>query len=153
MKKISIVFSLILFSLVTLSAQSPIKWRNKVKMVNETEGVLTMKAIIEPGWHLYGTNLPSGGPKATKFDLSSSEGIKFIGEITSSSAPKNVHDNVFNLDLNWWESSVTFTRKFKLTGKGTPKIVGSIFFMGCNDQTCLPPTTQKLNIVVTPYKK
>ena len=153
MKKTALILSLILFSVIALSAQSPIKWRCKVKMISETEGVVTMKAIIEQGWHLYGTNLPSGGPKSTKFDLTSSTGIKFIGDIAPSVAPKKVHDNVFDLDLNWWENTVSFTQKFKLTGKGTPKVSGTISYMGCNDQTCLPPSTQNINIIVSPSKK
>ena len=153
MKKTAIILSFILFSIISLSAQSAIKWRCKVKMTNETEGVVTMKAIMEPGWHLYGTNLPVGGPKSTKFDLSSSTGVSFVGDITPSIAPKKVHDNVFGLDLTWWENVVTFTQKFKLSGKGTPKIIGAISYMGCNDQTCLPPSTQKINILVSPLKK
>lgn len=153
MKKTAIFLSFILFSVISLSAQSAIKWRCKVKMTNETEGVVTMKAIMEPGWHLYGTNLPAGGPKSTKFDLSSSTGVNFVGDITPSIAPMKVHDNVFGLDLTWWENVVTFTQKFKISGKGTPKIIGAISYMGCNDQTCLPPSTQKINILVSPFKK
>ena len=112
-----------------------------------------MKAIIENGWHLYGTNIPSGGPKATKFDLSQSIGVKFIGGTGPSVAPKNVYDNTFGLNLNWWDKTVIFTQKFRLTGKPNAKIIGSISYMGCNDQTCLPPSTQSINIVVPKFTK
>lgn len=136
-----------------MSAQKPIKWRTSVKMTSKTEGVVTMKAIIENGWHLYGTNIPSGGPKATKFDLSQSIGVKFIGGTVPSVTPKNVYDNTFGLNLNWWDKTVIFTQKFKLTGKPNAKIIGSISYMGCNDQTCLPPSSQSINIVVPKYTK
>ena len=63
---------------------SPIEWRVSVKMTSEKEGTLIMKAIIEPGWHLYGMELPDGGPKPTVFDLSGSQGIQYEGNITPS---------------------------------------------------------------------
>ncbi len=153
MKKISLILVVLLSSIVSMSAQKPIKWRSNIKMTSETEGVVTIKAIIEPGWHLYGTQIPSGGPKATKIDLSSSEGVKFVGDVTPSIAPKKVHDKTFDLNLNWWDQNVTFTQKFKLSSKKGAKIVGVISFMGCNDQTCLPPSTQSINIVVPSFKK
>lgn len=153
MKKISLILAFVLFTLLSVSAQKPIKWRSSIKMTSQTEGIITMKAVIEKGWHLYGTNIPSGGPKATKFDLSQSVGVKLVGNVTPSFAPKNVLDNTFGIKLNWWDQTVTFTQKFKLTGKPNAKIIGSISFMGCNDETCLPPSTQSINILVPKYTK
>lgn len=153
MKKIIVILSIIVLSTIMVSAQKPIKWRTSAKMINETEGVITMKAIIEPGWHLYGTNIPTGGPKATKFDLTNSVGIKLMGEVEPSVKPIKVHDQVFDLTLNWWDKTTTFTQKFTINTKENVKIVGTIQYMGCNDQTCLPPSTQKINIVVPAYKK
>ena len=153
MKKISLVFALIFFASIAMYAQKPIKWRTSVKMINTTEGVITMKAIIQQGWHLYGTSIPSGGPKATSFNFSSSVRIKLVGEVTPSYMPKNVFDKSFNINLNWWDKTVTFTQKFKLTNKANAKVVGAITYMGCNDQTCLPPSTQSINIAVPKYNK
>ena len=91
--------------------------------------------------------------KATKFDFSSSTGIKLIGGVVPSIKPKNVYDNTFGINLNWWDKTVTFTQKFKLTNKSSAKVVGTISYMGCNDQTCLPPSTQSINIVVPKFTK
>lgn len=152
MKKILIILSLIVFSVMSLSAQKPIKWRSSVKMTSQSEGIITIKAIIGDGWHLYGTDLPNGGPKATTFDFSSSEGVVMVGSVTPSSKPKEVHDKVFDLNLNWWENDVIFTQNFKLTGEKNAKIMGRILYMGCNDETCLPPSAQSINIKVPPFK-
>lgn len=153
MKKIVIIVVFLFSVVVSLSAQKPIKWRSSAKMISQTEGELIIKSKIEPGWHLYGTQIPSGGPKATKFDFSQSIGVEFVGPITPSVAPKYVHDKTFDIKLNWWDKDVVFIQKFKLTAKTSAKIVGSISYMGCNDQTCLPPSSQTINIVVPLYKK
>lgn len=153
MKRIIIIVVFLLNFVVLISAQKPIKWRSSAKMISQTEGELIIKAKIEPGWHLYGTQIPSGGPKATKFDFSKSIGVAFVGSITPSIAPEFVHDKTFDMKLNWWDKNVVFIQKFKLTAKTGAKIVGSISYMGCNNQTCLPPSSQAINIVVPQYLK
>ena len=56
MKRI-FIFLTVLITAVFLnvaSAQAPkhVTWRLTVKMTSATEGVMTLKAVIEPGWHL-----------------------------------------------------------------------------------------------------
>lgn len=153
MRKISLLLAIVVAATFGAIAQNPIKWRTSVTMTSETEGVVTMKAILQNGWHLYGTELPAGGPKATKFDLSASTGVTFIGTPVPSIKPVEKHDDMFNLTLNWWDKNVTFTQKFKVTDTSTAKIIGVINYMGCNDETCAPPKKQKISIVVPPYKK
>lgn len=145
------LFAVIFFvmSATTASAQNVIKWRATAKMTTQTEGMLTVKAIVSPGWHLYGTNLPEGGPKPTVFDFKGSKGIRFIGDFKPSVSPKKVHDELFGLDLTWWDATVSFTRKFKLTGaKDDAVISGQITYMACNDENCMPPRTETFKISV-----
>ena len=47
----------------TAMAQDAIRWRTTVKMTSDTEGVLTVRALVADGWHLYGTKLPKGSCK------------------------------------------------------------------------------------------
>jgi thiol:disulfide interchange protein DsbD len=130
---------------------TPIKWHVSARMTSATEGVVRLKAVINQGWHLYGTEMPKGGPKATTIDFTDT-GVKFKGTLTPSVKPVAKHDTQFDIDVTWWEGSVTFTRKFKNTGKAS-KISGSITYMGCNDQTCLPPKTEQFSVAITPYKE
>lgn len=134
----------ICLSVTAQNSASPASWRMSVKMTSETEGVATIKAIITPGWHLYGTTLPKGGPKPTTFNFAGSKGVEFISDLTVSQAPKKVHDAIFNLDLNWWDTDVTFRRKFRVTNPADAQISATVNYMGCNDETCAPPTTKTL---------
>lgn len=145
--KYAVVLSFLLFA-ISLSAQgpqSPFVWRANVKMLNQTEGELIMKVDIAQGWHLYGTNLPKNGPKPTRFDLSKSTGVKFVGSPKPSVNPVEKFDSMFNLKLNYWTGRVVFRQRFKVTGKQNPKIVGTINYMGCNDETCSAPATFNFN--------
>ena len=47
---------------------------------------------------------------------------------------------MFGANVSFYEHSVTFTQKLKITGK-TYKIEGYLEYGACNDQSCLPPTS------------
>ncbi len=96
----------------------PVKWRISVKMTSKTEGVVTIRAIVGQGWHLYGLDIPKGGPKPTSFNFSKSEGIELAGGIAPSVKPEARQDAAFGMELSQWSSNVNFTQHFRLKGNG-----------------------------------
>lgn len=138
----------------TLAAQSPVKWRVTARLTSETSGVATVKAIVAPGWHLYYTELPAGGPKPTSIDLSASTGVKFNGKLTPSIKPVEKIDKNFGVKLKYWEESVVFTVPFTLDGAREKARVGvSVSYMACDDNTCTPPKKVEVSSAVLPIKK
>ncbi len=115
-----------------------------VKLTSATEGVVTLRALVGDGWHLYSTSLPDGGPKPTKLSFEGSKGVKFTENVKVDHAPAEVNDAMFGMKLSWWAENVTFTRKFKLVNRDGAKVAVSVSFMGCNDASCLPPKTVNL---------
>lgn len=155
MKKYLFIFLTILcITSLGASAQSknPVRWRTTVKMTSANEGVVTIKALVGEGWHLYGTSLPKGGPKATVFDFSASTGVKFIGDLTPSTKPVTALDKMFNLKLSYWASNVSFTRKFRVIDAAKASIAGKITYMACNGSTCMPPKTESVKVAVPANK-
>lgn len=148
MKRIlfSIFISIFFAGIMSAQAPKPITWSMSVKMTDKNHGTVTLKATIEKGWHLYGMTLPSAdGPRPTTINLDSSVGVKWTGDLKPSVAPIEKQDAIFGETLNWWADEVTFTRPFKLVKAEGAKIDASISFMGCNDATCLPPSTINLS--------
>lgn len=128
---------------------NPVSWNATVKMTSKTEGVLTVTATIEDKWHLYALKLPSdAGPRPTQFKFDGTTGVTFVNEVTPVQKPITKHDEMFDADLSFWNKTVTFTRKFKLTGKkADAKIEGVVSYMACNDVNCMPP--KKFNFSLT----
>lgn len=116
-----------------------------VKMTSDTEGVLTITIAPSSGWHIYGRDIPKGGPKPLKFDFSDSEGVTFVGAPTESASPERHHDSSFDMDLTYWSRPVTFTQKFKVAGSNSSTIKGFVQYQGCNDETCAPPKKFKFS--------
>lgn len=126
-------------------ASKPVTWTINARMTDATSGVITLTAVPAEGWHLYGTELPDGGPQATKIDLSKSTGITLEGPLKPSVKPVTVTDKMFDMTLNWWEKPVTFTVAFKLKpGVKTARIKAEVNFMACDNNTCAPPVTETL---------
>ena len=145
--KYAVILSLLFFgfNLSAQGLQNPFSWRANVKMLNQTEGELIIKAVIAHGWHLYGTDLPKNGPKPTRIDMSKSTGVKFVGKLAQSEKPTVKFDKMFNLKLNYWTGQVVFRQRFKVTDKHNARIIGSVNYMGCNDETCSAPATYNFN--------
>ena len=130
-----------------------VKWRTSVKMTSPTEGVVSIKAIVADGWHIYGTDLPKGGPKATAFDFSTSTGVKFVGDFKPSVKPETKLDKLFDLKLSYWHGTVVFSRRFKVVNPKNACISGKITYMACNGTSCMPPKTESVKVTVPPFKK
>ena len=157
MKKYILLFVLLLsLGICTASAQSTpaVKWRSFVKMTSPTEGVLTIKAIIADGYHIYGTKAnANSGPRPTSFDFKASTGIRFIGDFKPSVKAATVFDKAFNTKLEMWSGTVTFTRKFRVTDAKNAIMTGQISYMACNGASCMPPKKESVRLTVPPFKK
>lgn len=153
MKSLKAIFVFILLAIVLPAvAQQPVRWRSFVKVEADGTGVLTIRELVTQGWHLYALELPAGGPKPTKFDFAESSGLKFTGKLTPKRTPLTVKDELFGMELQWWDSNIEFTVPFKLEAdNATYKC--KINYMACDGNSCLPPATQTLTGKITKAEK
>lgn len=141
---------LLIFTLLAIGAScafaqifDPVKWKSAIKMTDATNGVVTFTATVDAGWHVYGTQLPAGGPEPTSVHWNN-QGVKLVGGLTPSKAAHKQHDETFDMDLSWWTGSVTLSQKFTVTAKEY-KIEGSIRYMACDDENCTPPKSESFS--------
>lgn len=151
MKKALLLLMAIAAMAIASSAQSPVRWRASVNMTSPDEGEIVVKALIDDGWHLYGFDMPDGGPKPTRFDFSASTGIELNGEIRPSEKPIVRMDPLFGKNLSWWDRNVNFTQRFSVIDKENGVIRISITFMSCNGGTCTPPRTETISAPIPQY--
>ena len=130
----------LLLSALSLSAQiyDPIKWSFEHNKLSDSAGEIVLKATIDEGWHLYGTQLPEDGPIATSFVFEQLQDIALDGELVVPDGLVRQYDPNFAMELNWYEKEAVFVQKVKYTGEA-PALSGYVNFMACNDETCLPP--------------
>ncbi len=113
--------------------------------VTGSEATVTFKASIEPGWHLYSTNLPAGGPTSAEVVFEILEGAELQGSLVAGKGEIEKNDPIFEMKVRYYENEATFTQKVKLLG-GEYRLQGYLRYGACNDETCLPPTTYEFDI-------
>ena len=154
-RNFKLIFALLtlLFGSVAAFAEivSPVKWQQSIKLTTDTDGEIIFIASMDPTWHIYGLQLPEGGPRPTVIDLSHVSGAELVGEISAVPEATKEFDKTFNLDLSWWDGSVTFTQKFKLLpdSKGAA-FRGSISYQACSleDGSCIAPSKETIDLSV-----
>ena len=138
-----ILFTL-LFSLTAMAQQNPVHFSVQQKQVSPTEVEVVFTAKIDQGWHVYSTNLPADGPTSASLHVDKAEGVTPVGKLTTRGKELNVYDKTFEMKLRYFENSVGFVQRYKITSK-TYSIKGYLEYGACNDEMCLPPTQVDFN--------
>lgn len=155
----AVFFALLLLSVLQAAAQfglggghgqilDPIAWKATVTDNAVASATIKITAVIDDGWHLYSLDLPEDGPNATTIDFDLPQGVTLDGRLVPSKKPTEKYDEMFALNLSWWEHSVTFTQKIRIADEKTHTVGISVSFQGCDDQTCIAPKTQQLEVEV-----
>ena len=137
------LFTLV-FSLVAMAQQNPVHFSVQQKQVSPTEVEVVFTAKIDQGWHVYSTNLPADGPTSASLHVDKAEGLTPVGKLTTRGKELNVYDKTFEMKLRYFENSVGFVQRYKITAK-TYSIKGYLEYGACNDEMCLPPTQVEFN--------
>lgn len=119
--------------------QEPVKFKTELKTISDTEAQIVFTGTIDAGWHVYSTDLPSGGPISATFNIDKIEGAELVGKLTPQGKEIENFDKVFEMKLRYFENTATFIQKFKITG-ATYTLEGYLEYGACNDENCLPPT-------------
>lgn len=142
-KKITIGI-ILFFSVTNIFAQEEhVFWKHNVKQIDADIYEISMTALIDDGWHIYDTLRTELGPNPTivNFDVLPDKHNKLgavkVGETEVIGNLSKMYDDVFMMEIGYYENSVTFVRKFKLTDK-TASVKVRAEWMSCDYQNCFP---------------
>lgn len=134
------VATLMLVSILAMAQmQTPVHFSVSQKQVSPSEVDIIFTGKIDKGWHVYSTGLPDDGPISATLTSETSEGAKAEGKLKAQGKEISQFDNLFGMKLRFFENSVTFVQRYKLTAEKY-HIKGFLEYGACNDQSCLPPT-------------
>ena len=110
-----------------------------VKQTADDEITIFFNGKMSDGWHIYSQN-EKNGPTPTTLTISSIKGAELVGKLTADQKPIKKFEEVFDAEVMYFEKSVLFSQKFKLTDSKYA-VEGYLEYGACNDQNCLPPTS------------
>ena len=130
--------------LIALAAQAqimtPVHFSSQLKELKGGNGEIIFSATIDPGWHVYSTGLGDDGPISATFNPVKMEGVETVGTLQPRGKELKQFDKLFNMELRFFEGSVTFVQKIRFT-KSEYNIDCYLEYGACNDESCLPPST------------
>ncbi|WP_334168152.1 cytochrome c biogenesis protein CcdA [Phocaeicola paurosaccharolyticus] len=133
----------ILFTIIGISSfaqiHEPVKFKTEIKKLSTTQAEIIFTGTIEPGWHVYSTDLPSGGPISATFNVDKMEGATLDGKLKPIGKEIENFDKIFEMNLRYFGGTAKFSQKLKLTAPSF-HVAGYLEYGACNDESCLPPT-------------
>lgn len=106
--------------------------------------LVELTADVEPGWHLYATTQPEGGPQPLLVAAAKSSRLFDVRarEITGP-PPKIAFDPNFRLETHYYDEKATLSvpieMKFGAAGKHALPL--EVTYQVCSDRVCLRPVT------------
>ena len=136
----------------SLSAQiyDPVSWTFSVKDQKAGSATLVLHADIEAGWHVYATELSSDmGPIPTSFSFEPSPHYSLKGNLIEPK-PHSEYDPNFQMELDYHSEEATFKQKIKVESDEDFTVSGTLNFMVCDAEKCLPPEDVPFSFHITP---
>lgn len=129
-----IVFSWAVFA---QGGGEPVEWSTSVERISDTEVVLHFTAAIKEKWHLYSLKEFEDGPLPTEFTfVYDSLDIRLKGEMQSD-PPKIEFDQIFAIDLPFFEKEAKFSQRLTLLDTNVEEIRGEINYQACDERVCI----------------
>ena len=124
-----------------MSAQmiDPVHFTSQLKELTNNEAEIIFTGKIDAGWHVYSTDL-SGGPIPATFNKVKMEGVETIGKLRPRGNELKKFDNLFDMEVRFFEKTATFVQKVKFT-KERYVIDCYLEYGTCNDEMCMPPSS------------
>lgn len=148
MKRKVLILSILVLLFTNFKANSqiikPVKWKFTTTQLSDDEVLLNVTATIDKTWHLYGQYFEAGGPIRMVFAFEESAKYKRIGKVNEWPKPHVEKDEIFMIDVQYFEGKVTFSQKIKILTNEDFAVKGSLEGQACSDVdgTCVPVETK-----------
>jgi len=143
-------FLLYFFLLLSLSvfAQSPVKWNFAATKISGNTYEVHLTADIQEGWHIYSQTTPSGGPLPTKIVFRKNPIALVSGTAKETGKLEQHYEEVFGVDVKFYSGKIDFVQVVKLKTAVKTTLTGTVEYMACMNDKCLPPAKQNFSIAL-----
>jgi len=144
----TICFALCLFSFA-LQSQSqklaPVKWTYEVVKTSDKQYNIIITANIDAPWHIY-SQFVKKGPVPTTLQFAKNPLVVLNGSTKEVGKLEKQFDKNFGAVIGSFGGKVQFIQAIALKVNTKTKLTGTIEYMVCNEERCLPPTKQSFEV-------
>ena len=132
----------ILFNATTAQVVDPVKWKLSSKKISDCEYEIQFTGTMEEHWHVYSLNQSGNdGPMPANIFVDKSNDYEAVGKPTEGT-PIKAMDKVFEMEVLYFEKTVTFKQKIRLKANKEVVVKGKYEYQACTEEKCIfPPAT------------
>lgn len=145
MRKTLLAFIAIL-SLHISYAQEVVSWSFSAKKIADKTYEVHLTPTVQAPWHIYSQTSPEGGALPTVFSFNKNPLVTLDGKVKEVGRIVSKYEEVFEVTVKYFEGKADFVQVVKLKSTVKTNLTGSVEFMACNEEQCLPPQTVQFNI-------
>lgn len=130
-----------------LGKGSPVSWNYSAKKVSDKVYEVHLKANMNNGWHIYSRKQPKEGiglPTTVKFTANPLVIMK--SKLEEKGKLEKVKNDELGMENHQYENEVDFVQLVTVKANVKTNITGSIEFMACTEERCLPPETVSFSL-------
>ncbi|WP_228851467.1 protein-disulfide reductase DsbD domain-containing protein [Aegicerativicinus sediminis] len=145
MKRVILILMLVATPKLFAQIYDPVSWSfNATKTGSNTYEIIAT-ATLEGEWHIYSQFTDHNGPIPTEFVFETPTNLNLLGATIENGELHEKFEEVFDANTKYFETKVDFVQKIKITDIQQP-ITGYVYYMVCNNESCLPPKEVAFNI-------
>jgi len=132
----------LLLAFTSLQAQvaDPVHFKTQLNTLQGDQAEIVFSCTIDPGWHVYSTDIGDDGPIKATFNVDKMDGIELVGQLQPRGKVTEQYEEMFGCNLRFFENQGAFVQKIRFT-KPQYAIECYLEYGACNDQMCMPPST------------
>ncbi len=148
MKRLSLFLLSVMFVAKGFAQGDVVDWKFSTRKIADKKYEIRMAATVQSPWHIYSTTQPEGGPLPTKITFAKNPLATLDGGIKEEGKMQTHFEQVFNLDTKFFNDKVEFVQVVNVKGAAKTTVNGTIEFMTCTNEQCLPPKTVPFSIAL-----
>jgi thiol:disulfide interchange protein DsbD len=146
MKKILLALLFFGFALQSQSQKlAPVKWAYQAVKTGDKKYNVIITANVDAPWHIYSQYVKKG-PVPTTVQFAKNPLVVINGSTKEVGNLEKKFDNNFGAVIGSFGGKVQFIQAVTLKVNTKTKLTGTIEYMVCNEERCLPPTKQSFEV-------
>ena len=146
MKKILLALLFFGFALQSQSQKlAPVKWAYQAVKTGDKKYNVIITANVDAPWHIY-SQFVKKGPVPTTVQFTKNPLVVLSGSTKEVGNLEKKFDNNFGAVIGSFGGKVQFIQAVTLKVNTKTKLTGTIEYMVCNEERCLPPTKQSFEV-------
>lgn len=117
--------------------EKPVSWKLSSTKINDCEYELQFTGTIKDHWHVYSLiSAGDEGPMPSNIYVDKSKDYEVMGKPTEGKPIKTM-DKVFDMEVSYFEKTVTFKQKIRLKSSKSVVVKGTYEYQTCTEEKCV----------------